>query len=949
VVGAAVADAQALGTIVNDDCGPTHTISQIQGTGNTSTFAGNAVTVSGIVTGRRSNGFFIQTPDADMDADPTTSEGIFVFTSSAPPAAAAIGNSVCVTGTVLEFIPSTDPNSPSQTELTSPSVLLISAGNPLPAPVTLTSADTDPTGSIYQLEKYESMRVQVNSLTVVAPTQGNKNETNATSISNGFFYGVITGVSRPFREPGIQVPNPLPSGAPATVIRWDANPELIGVGSSALGGTALDVATGAILTNVIGPLDFRSRTYTIDIDASAPPTISNNNLTFTAVPAQNTDELTVASFNLERFFDNVNDPLIGDPVLTEAAYNNRLNKASLAIRNVLKTPDVIGAIEIENLSTLQTLAAKVNADAVAAAQPDPDYQAYLVEGNDVGGIDVGFLVKSARVNVIGVTQYGKTTTYINPNNGLPELLNDRPPLVLNGSFNKPGCATPYPFTVIINHLRSLNAVDDPVDGNRVRTKRRAQAEYLANLIQGFQTADPSANIISAGDYNAFQFNDGYVDLIGTIKGTPTPASDVVLASSDLVNPDLTDLVDLHTADQRYSYSFEGSAQVLNQILVNQNALNKVSRFSIARLDADFPEVYRSDPNRPERISDHDVPIAYILFTDITAPTAICKPATITLVNGTASITTADVNDGSSDECSDVTLGISKSNFDCSNIGENTVILTVTDAAGNSSTCDAVVMVMGEIPSCTITAIPANNIYTGGIPTIIYLGYGPQSVTLSVNAVGGGPFTYSWSGSNLSCTNCAAPVFIPSSGGVYNFTVTVTNSYGCTTTCSITICVLDIRVSGTNGKKVYLCHAPPDNPSNTQSLLVNVNSVNDHLTSHAGDRLGKCGENPCSSAPLTIQQNGKSSFNNEVNPETLYSLKVKTLPNPSSTYFTISIESANDSPVFIKVVDVFGRVISSLSNISPNSNVRLGNELSSGLYFAEIIQGNERKTVKLVKL
>ena len=45
------------------------------------------------MTGVKTNGFFIQTPDADVDADPNTSEGVFVFTSSAPPAAAAVGNS----------------------------------------------------------------------------------------------------------------------------------------------------------------------------------------------------------------------------------------------------------------------------------------------------------------------------------------------------------------------------------------------------------------------------------------------------------------------------------------------------------------------------------------------------------------------------------------------------------------------------------------------------------------------------------------------------------------------------------------------------------------------------------------------------------------------------------------------------------------------------------------
>src|SRR5207237_1513966 len=111
-----------------------------------------------------------------------------------------------------------------------------------------------------------------------------------------------------------------------------------------------------------------------------------------------------------------------------------LNKASLAIRNVMRFPDIIGVEEMENLSTLQAVADKVNTDAVTAGQPNPNYQAFLVEGNDIGGIDVGLLVKAApRVNVIDVTQVGKTETYINPNNNKPETLNDRPPLVLRAT------------------------------------------------------------------------------------------------------------------------------------------------------------------------------------------------------------------------------------------------------------------------------------------------------------------------------------------------------------------------------------------------------------------------------------------------------------------------------------------------------------------------------------
>jgi len=942
VTGATVGDGQGTGTIINDDCSPTHTIAQIQGTTNTSPLNGNVVTTNGIVTGIKTNGFFMQMAVGDGNAN--TSDGIFVFTAGVPPPSVVVGNSLCVSGTVSEFVPAADPNQQSQTELTFVSITLLSTGNALPTPVVITSADTDPNGGLFQLEKYEGMRVQVNSLIVVGPTEGNVTETSATSASTGYFYGVVTAVPRPFREPGVQLPDPLPAGSPPTVTRWDANPELIAIASRGLfNGTIIDVAAGAMLTNVIGPVDISNRYYTINIDlpsTSPLPTISNNNIIYTAVPQQSNDELTVASFNLERFFDNVNDPAIGEPILTATAYANRLNKASLAIRNVLRSPDVIGTIEIENLMVLQTLAAKVNADAVAAGQPNPNYVAYLVEGNDIGGIDVGFLVKSGRVNVVNVIQFGKNDVFINPNNGQSELLNDRPPLVLNATFNKPGCTTPYPFTVIVNHLRSLNGIDDAADGNRVRQKRKAQAEFLANLIQGLQTEDPNAKIISVGDYNAFQFNDGYVDVIGTIKGTPTPAANVVLASNDLVNPDLTDLVDTYISAQRYSYSFNGSAQVLDHILVNEKALGIKSRFAIARVDADFPEIYRNDANRPERISDHDAPVAYFLFVDVTPPVAICKPATVTLVNGSATIATADINNGSHDECGPVTLSASKTSFDCSNIGTNTVKLTVTDAAGNTAACNTTVTVIGATPSCSIAAVPSSNVYTGGVPTNIYLGYGPQSVTLNVTASGGSSFTYSWSGNSLSCTNCEDPVFTPSTQGVYHFTVTVTNNYGCTTTCNITICVLDIRVEGTDGKKVYICHAPPGNPGNGQTLAVNVNSVKDHLQNHPADKLGKCGQDPCSTGARLITSTklivGES-------------FRVAVLPNPSRSSFTLSIESNNELPVNIRILDVLGKEINCFANISANSVIKIGDKLTTGFYLAEIVQGNERKIVKLVKI
>ena len=613
---ATISDPQGLGTITNDEVVITP-IYTIQGSGTTSPSANQTVTTTGIVTGIKlgsSGGFYIQDPNGDGNT--ATSDGVFVFTGSSLPAGAAIGNNVQVTGMVQEFIPSADTNQKPLTEISgNPSVSVISTGTPLPAPVVISAADTQAPG-LENLERLEGMRVQVNSLTVIAPTQGSINESNATVTSTGVFYGVVTGVARPFREPGINASDPLPAGAPATVPRFDENPERLRVDSDAQPGTtAVDVNTGTVFTNVVGEMDYSFRTWTIlpETTLSVGAQIGS-----TPVPIPNADELTVASFNMERFFDTVNDPNTSDPILTQAAFDRRVAKASLIIRTVQRLPDVIGVEEMENLSTLQAVAAKINTDQQAITGINPNYVAYLVEGNDIGGIDVGFLVKESRVTTIDVTQIelagcdhvtpSTCYNYTNPNNNQPDILNDRPPLVLRATAPRPTGGT-FAFTVIVNHLRSLSGVDDPVDGNRIRTKRRAQAEFLANYIQSRQTADPNERIITVGDMNAFNVNDGYVDVIGTIKGTPAPADQVVLASPDLVNPNQTDLIDTLPADQRYSFTFDGNAQVLDHIIVNPPALARLTRIAYARDDADFAVKNYESPNEL-RISDHDQPIAY---------------------------------------------------------------------------------------------------------------------------------------------------------------------------------------------------------------------------------------------------------------------------------------------------------------------------------------------------
>ena len=416
---------------------------------------------------------------------------------------------------------------------------------------------------------------------------------------------MLTGVARPLREPGISVlapvpPDPTTGTADCCIPRFDENPERLLIDSEGLAGAPfLAVTSNVAITNVIGPLDFSFGAY--KVLPQVPPTVGSN-MSGVAVPDPAADEFTVAGFNIENFAGN----------------DTRRRKAALAIRQLMRSPDVIGHIEILDLATLQGLADQVNADTVAAGASDPGYQAVLIPTPAGGTQNVGFLVKTSRVRIDSVSQERASETFINPNNGQSELLHDRPPLVLRATVDPTG-TNPRAVIVVVNHLRSFIDIElVGGDGPRVRAKRKAQAESVAGLLQELQTLDPDTPVIAVGDYNAYQFNDGYTDPIATLMGAPTPDDQVVVDDSpDLVNPNFANLVDTLPPSERYSFIFEGTPQVLDHVLVNTIAAGYAQRLAIARGNADFPaqpeSLFAGDATRPERSSDHDMPVAYFRF------------------------------------------------------------------------------------------------------------------------------------------------------------------------------------------------------------------------------------------------------------------------------------------------------------------------------------------------
>jgi predicted extracellular nuclease len=552
-------------------------IFEIQGNGLASPFVGQAVaTKDNVVTAVFSDGFFIQTPSARADANPETSNGLFVFTTTAP--TVSVGDQVDVTGTVAEFF--------NFTEIDATAVSADSSGNALPPAVVFdeTTPSKDQPQPATEMERFEGMRVRVENGTVSSPT----NQFGEAS--------VVAASQRVFREPGIIFP-----GLPGLPV-WDGNPEIFEIDTDRFAPSpGLRMAGGAIVT-AEGPLAFSFSDYqiwpttlTVAPEAQVIP-----------VRDRNPGEFTVGSQNVLRLFDLVNDPNVEDEVPTPQRYAERLSKLSLQIRGALKTPDVVVVQEAENLTVLQDVAARIDADQLAAALPALHYTPYLLEGNDIGGIDIGFLVRPT-VQVDSVEQFGKDDVFVFP--GSPSApLNDRPPLVLRGSYV--GGTVPFPIVVIGVHQRSLSGIDGS-DGPRVRAKRFEQALRLSQYIQGLQTGDASLRLVVIGDFNAFEFTDGYVDVMGQVTGNPDPAG-ALLPATDEIDADLTNQTLNMPAADRYSFVFDGTAQSLDHAITSQALDSWIRGAQHSRGNADAPFAFDVDSTTPLRSSDHDGTVLFVM-------------------------------------------------------------------------------------------------------------------------------------------------------------------------------------------------------------------------------------------------------------------------------------------------------------------------------------------------
>ena len=531
-------------------------IFEIQGQGLSSPYNSKKITThDNVVTALTHSGFFMQTPTQRSDGNIETSDGVYVFTQNKP--SVAIGDMVTVVGKVVEFKDFTQ-------FAVGALVTITSSNNPLPEVITLdenTVLKTQPL-AINALERFESMLVTFKGI-VTGPTDK---------------YGdaaVVVGNNRAFREPGILYPGK--NGLPI----FDGNAEIFEISPDALSGKNVELFVGQQVF-AFGPLAYSFGDYQVwptALTIGEQPTILNR------VRDKTENEMTVGSLNMYR------------PSQIADKYEVRLAKLSQFVRTVMNSPDILAVSEVDNLVVLKKIADKINKE-----DNKVNYRPYLVEGNDYGGIDVGFLVRDT-VETDQIVQLGKSTQFTYE--GKSKWLNDRPPLLFKGRMKS--ASNDFPIQVLVVHNRSLNKVDT---SERVRAKRLAQAQFVANAIQTIQSKEANVNLVVTGDFNAYQFSDGYVDVLGQITGTAVK-NDNLLWQPSPVSPQLTNQVSLLNKKEQYSFVYQGSAQVLDHILTSQHLTPFVNHVVYARGNADAPAALVNDGNNAMRSSDHDGIVMFI--------------------------------------------------------------------------------------------------------------------------------------------------------------------------------------------------------------------------------------------------------------------------------------------------------------------------------------------------
>lgn len=566
-------------------------ISDIQGNSHYSPYEGSYIKgIRGVVTAVvPDKGFYLQGVGEDADKDPETSDAIYVFGSESANQV-EVGNYISVNGTVAEYTAAKPENSLSGTQLIEPRVKVIADrakyqpkavvigknGRQIPQNVIdndqMKHYDPDEDALDFY-ESLENMLVTVNSPLVVGSYQSSRLSISVLS------------------DNGMLSKDKLTQMGGIKLCDYSENPEILQIGDMLYpNGNHRAPMTGDWYTdNISGLMVYDYGKYQLmntnrlpwfEVNKDRKPEVTD-------IDPQS-DKLTVASYNIENFSAETDD--------------KRTYGIAKSIVHNLKTPDIIGLVEIQDAdgennsgnveghnSYLKLMSAirdvTNNTYKYKYAQIDPN-------NNQDGGapgsnIRVGFLYNPDRVKLAEAphgdadesVRFNKGHLTLNPGRILPEdesiFSSTRKPLAAEFIFKGES------YFLIANHFSSkkgssplfgsLQPSIDPGKDNRIQ-----QAKTVNLFVEKILSKSPDANIIALGDFNDFEFSD----VAKTLEGST-----------------LYNLHNLLPQNERYTYQFNGSSQVLDHILVSKSMRSRCE-FDAIHINAFFTE-------DEGRVSDHD--------------------------------------------------------------------------------------------------------------------------------------------------------------------------------------------------------------------------------------------------------------------------------------------------------------------------------------------------------
>ncbi|MFC7356292.1 T9SS type A sorting domain-containing protein [Jejudonia soesokkakensis] len=340
----------------------------------------------------------------------------------------------------------------------------------------------------------------------------------------------------------------------------------------------------------------------------------------------------------------------------------------------------------------------------------------------------------------------------------------------------------------------------------------------------------------------------------------------------------------------------------------------------------------------------DTCTATVTVEDSVPPVAICQNITAQLdASGNATITGADVDNGSTDNCSIASLSVSPNTFTCSDVGANTVTLTVTDIDGNTATCTSVVIVEDSLD-------PNANC---------------QNITIQLDASGNASISASDidDGSSDNCgvasISASQTTFSCADVGVNTVILTVTDVNGNTDTCTSVVTVedainptavcQDITIQVDSSCSVTITGADVDNGSSDNCSIASLAVSPSSFT---------CADEGPNAVTLTVTDvNGNiSTCTSIVTVERILSVEditnqlstIHLFPNPANDVITIS--NPNSIPLKELIIyDMAGRIVVSrnLSDIVTELNINISS-LQSANYFVTIRGVDGQVNKKLTK-